>query len=324
MIARRHRNGSAGWVEFGAIKAAVRLEQVLRHYGIQGLRRSGQAHYRGRCPIHGGEGLEAFHVDGSKNVFHCFACGAGGTVLDLVAAMERCGLREAALKLAGWFAVPGQPSSVPQASKELVTEKSKWPSPLSPLGFRLAPVDTAHPYLRRRGIEEWTAAEFGVGLYAGPGLLSGRVVIPIHDERGRLVAYCGRSLDGSEPRYKFPAGFRKSLVLFNLHRALAAGGDEVILVEGFFGAIWLYQSGYPQTVALMGTTMSAAQKELLSRHFGRVLLLLDGDAAGCQASVWIAAALAHAGLDVRTVELPPGGQPDQLSPPDLRALLAQM
>jgi DNA primase len=75
--------------------------------------------------------------------------------------------------------------------------------------------------------------EFEVGYYAGPRLMRHRLVIPIHDEVGRLVGYCGRSLDGSEPRYKFPVGFAKSQLLFNLHRATAARQPTVIVAEGF-------------------------------------------------------------------------------------------
>ena len=86
------------WLEFKAIKRGVSLESLLRHYGVE-LRRSGPDQYRGRCPIHGGEGRDAFHVNLARNIFHCFACGAGGTVLDFVAAMEGCTLREAAEKL---------------------------------------------------------------------------------------------------------------------------------------------------------------------------------------------------------------------------------
>ena len=70
--------------------------------------------------------------------------------------------------------------------------------------------------------------------YRGPGLMSGRVVIPIHDERGRWVAYAGRAVDGRKPRYRFPAGFGKSQVLFNFHRAAATRSDTVLVVEGFF------------------------------------------------------------------------------------------
>jgi len=305
------------WVEFRAIKEAVRLEQVLRHYQVQGLHRSGRARYRGCCPIHGGEGRDAFHVEVSKDVFHCFACGAGGTVLDLVAAMERCGLREAALKLAGWFVVPGQPTSGPPVSKKLVTEKSKV---LSPLRFRLLPIDNGHPYLSGRGIEERTAVEFGVGLYEGPGLLSGRVVIPIHDEHVRLVAYCGRTLDGTEPRYKFPAGFPKSRVLFNFHRAAASPARGVVVVEGFFDCLKVHQAGFRSVVALMGSALSEDQRRLLTTRFRDVLLMLDGDQAGRRAAAMIADRLTPS-CSVRLIELPADTQPDQLPAEEMRERL---
>ena len=87
-----------------------------------------------------------------------------------------------------------------------------------------------------------------------------RIVIPIHNSEGELVAYAGRSIDGSEPRYKFPAGFHKSLELFNLHRV--KGEVSVVLVEGFFDCMKVTQAGFP-CVALMGSTMSKAQEELL-------------------------------------------------------------
>ena len=73
--------------------------------------------------------------------------------------------------------------------------------------------------------------------------MQNRIVIPIHNADGLLVAYAGRAIDGSEPRYKFPAGFRKSLELFNLHRV----GREasVVLVEGLFDCMKVSQAGYP-------------------------------------------------------------------------------
>ena len=76
-----------------------------------------------------------------------------------------------------------------------------------------------NPYLAQRGIDPATAAEFGVGFYPGPGLMSGRIVIPIRNARGQLVAYAGRALDDRPPKYKVPVGFRKALELFNLQRA---------------------------------------------------------------------------------------------------------
>src|SRR5215470_2695966 len=106
------------WLDFKAIKRGVSLESLLRHYGVE-LRRSGPDQYRGRCLIHGGEGRDAFHVNLARNIFHCFACGAGGTVLDFVAAMEGCTLREVAEKLQAWATpVNGPAPSFPR--KELV------------------------------------------------------------------------------------------------------------------------------------------------------------------------------------------------------------
>jgi hypothetical protein len=90
----------AGVGEFAEVKSAVSMRLVLEDYGVlEKLRRSGREQYRGRCPIHRGEGRDAFHAHLGKNIFHCFACGAGGNVLDLVAELEQCPAREAALRL---------------------------------------------------------------------------------------------------------------------------------------------------------------------------------------------------------------------------------
>ena len=116
------------WLNFQSIKQEVNLESMLRHYGVN-LRRSGKDQHRGRCPIHRGEGREAFHANLVRNVFHCFACGAGGTVLDFVAAMEHCSLYDAAQKLQ---AMAGSSAQVtPTANnKELVTKRRRVSSPL--------------------------------------------------------------------------------------------------------------------------------------------------------------------------------------------------
>src|ERR1700752_1233891 len=99
----------SNWVDFAAVKQHLGLAPVLRHYHVS-LRRSGRDQYRGCCPIHGGDSREAFHANLTKNVFHCFACGAGGTVLDFVAAMDRCSLQEAACKLTSETVALSQPA----------------------------------------------------------------------------------------------------------------------------------------------------------------------------------------------------------------------
>jgi hypothetical protein len=122
----------------------------------------------------------------------------------------------------------------------------------SPLKFKLTGIDYAHPYLAERGINEKTAIEFGVGFYAGPGLMHGRLVISIHNSEGELVAYCGRSVDQTQPRYRVPPAFAKSEILFNMHRAGSAGDHSVVAVEGFFDCMRVHQAGFRSVVALMG------------------------------------------------------------------------
>jgi DNA primase len=311
----------ANWIEFASIKQAVPLIRVLERYHIDGLRRSGKDQWRGPCPLHGGEGQDAFHVNTSRQWFHCFACGAGGTVLDLVSAREGCGVRDAAEKLVAWWNVPVDSGRASSSCREQATVTKKR-NELRPLGFHLRGIDGGHAYLTGRGITRQTAVAFGIGFYAGPGLLSGRVVLPVHDEVGRLLAYCGRSVDGSEPRYRFPAGFAKSQVLFNLHRAAAGGEETVVVVEGFFDCLRVHQAGFRSVVGLMGSALYDRQYWLLTQRFRKIILMLDGDHAGRRASAAIAARLACC-CAVRVIEVAADAQPDQLSESAIQEMLAQ-
>jgi DNA primase catalytic core len=189
------------------------------------------------------------------------------------------------------------------------------------LRFEMTGIDYSHPYLAARGISRDTAEAFGVGYFPGRGLMTGRIVVPIRNEAGELVAYAGRSLEGEEPRYLFPCGFRKSQVLFNLHRlATRDCSNPVIVVEGFFDCLKVHQAGFPHVVALMGVALSGVQQKLLEAHFRCVVLLLDGDEPGRAASIKIADQLAHK-LFVRIVDVPVGLQPDQLTPNEISLLL---
>jgi DNA primase len=308
----------SGWVSFTEIKRQVGLERVLRSYRIDWLRRSGPQQYRGRCPIHGGEGVDAFHANLERGVFHCFACGAAGNVLDFVAAIEGCSIREAALRLQGTYSVGCVPRIARRGTGERkpVTKKREVNPPLS---FSL-PLDPIHPYLAERGIDQGTASYFGVGYSHGRGLMSGRIAIPIHDPDGRLVAYCGRAVDGASPRYRFPAGFQKAQVLFNYHRANATGDYQVIVVEGFFDCMRVSQAGYPCVVALMGARLSIKQKSLLTDRYHEVILMLDGDPTGRSATAQLASDLAPA-CRVTELLLDSGVQPDQMTCEQIRQLL---
>ena len=250
--------------------------------------------------------------------------------------MEKCSIRDAALTLQEWFglaagntpratAPAGGVSSAPATGPELAREERAGEGCSSvanpPLKFQLRGVDSTHVYLAGRGITRETAETFGVGFFAGKGSMSGRVVIPIHNERGELLAYAGRSIDNTEPRYKLPAGFHKSQELYNLHRAIATGERGLIVVEGFFDCMKVHQAGYPFVVALMGCSMSEDQERLLGGAADMVLLMLDGDEAGRQGTDEILLRLSRK-VWVKDVRVPDGKQPDQMSNEELRGLLA--
>lgn len=330
----------SNWVDFKAVKTAVPITAILDRYHISGLKKQG-AELRGRCPIHKGEG-DSFHVNISKNAFHCFSCQAKGNALDLVAALEQCSVRDAALKLQEWFDLAAgatteasrptprpEPSGARQdggkapADSKLAAEGTageRGSEDNTPLRFQLKGIDHTHPYLKQRGVTEETAIEFGVGYFAGKGSMAGRVVIPIHNGAGELVAYAGRAIDQSEPRYKLPAGFHKSAELYNLHRAIGAGERGLIIVEGYFDAMKVHQAGYPFVVALMGCSMSEQQERLLVEHADQVLIMLDGDGAGRQGTDELLARLGR-GIWTKAITMPEGKQPDQLAAEELQQLL---
>ena len=308
------------WVSFKQVKADVAIGDVLARYGVRVRRVGGEL--RGPCPLPthtSRRSPDSFSVSPARNAWSCRSQScmqarggkAGGNILDFVAVMEGCSVREAALRLQDWSGAMPQRHTVP--AEETAT-------PNAPLPFALQYIDGHHPYLATRGLTAETIRTFGIGAYRGRGFLRGRVVIPIHDETGTLIAYAGRALDGHEPKYRFPTGFRKSLVLFNLHRVLTTRARTAVVVEGFFDALAVHQAGYRAVVALMGSSLSRQQADLLTRHFDRVLVMLDSDEAGRQGTAAITTTLAGC-LDVVPILLDEHTQPDQLAPVEIRRLV---
>lgn len=310
-------------IDFHALKSEIPIADVVQRYGIQ-LRVTG-GELRGQCPLPthtSANSHNSFSVNVERNLWCCQSMSCtearsgklGGTVLDLVATMERCSVREAAERLREWF---GDGHDL-HASSRL---PSPPPTPNMPLRFHLQGIDHLHPYFESRAITAATARSFGAGYYGGAGMLHGRVVIPIRNERSDLIAYAGRSIGGEEPRYRFPAGFHKSQVLFNLNRARYSGGRTVVVVEGFFDAMKVHQAGFRNVVGLMGSSLSADQSALMEKHFRRAVLMLDGDPAGERAATAISERLSSR-MKVDVVSLRPGQQPDQLTAGELRGLLS--
>ncbi len=323
------------FVCFEELKQAIAIEQVLERYGLrERLRRSGD-HLSGACPLHRGHNPTQFRVSLSKNCWICFGdCHCGGSILDLVARMEGIPIHEAGLRLQDWFnLLPRAGQGIGQGqglTLSSIREKTVRcpPRPNRPLAFTLAPLEPAHPYLKARGLLPETIATFGLG-WCPHGSLQGWIAIPIHDAQGRLVAYAGRwpgqPLAG-QPKYRLPRGFGKSFELFNQHRAeLAPKAAPLVVTEGFFGCLHVWQSGYPRVVALMGSVLSRAQEQRILELAGvgqEVLLFLDGDAAGSKGAAEAATRL-NRSVIVQIVPLAEGQQPDDLPAMELRRRLDQ-
>jgi len=330
------------WVDFKALKAQVGIRQVLERYGFLGkLRDKGQGKLVGPCPIHGGKNPNSFHANTEKNVFNCFTGCGGGNVLDLVAKIEKCDVRAAGEKLASWFGLEfsrsegadnratmrqdarSGTSATSPASKEKRAQESPPEVVNPPLESPLKTLNHDHAYLRERGLTAPTVKTFGVG-FCVRGLMKGRIAIPIHNERGELVAYAGRAINDElakeEGKYKLPGGFLKGHVVFNLNRAKEQAGKGVIVVEGFFDAMKVHQAGFPNVVALMGSTITEEQEELLVKLSDRLVLMLDGDEAGV-AGVRRMYGRLRRKLYLKEVHLEDGQQPDGLSDEELVELL---
>jgi DNA primase len=332
------------WVDFKVVKASVTMQQVLDHYGIR-LRKVNATHLRGKCPLpmHSSQGsADSFGVDLQKRAWACQSdsCAKarsgrrGGNVLDFVAAKEGLSVRDSALKLASLFGIVSErpegtstkrTDPVPRANPVEVVQPEEGSGdvaePNKPLKFSLQGIDATHAYLVQRGINEETARLFGVGYFQGNGSMKGRIVFPVRNGGGDIVAYAGRAVDDAvEPRWKFPSGFRKSLELFGIQEGKR--GLVVAVVESFWGVLALHQAGI-SAVALMGRSMSKEQEELLAsvESTARLVVLVDGDEPGRAAAPEITLRLARHRF-VRIAELPIGKQPDHFQPDELRALLA--
>ncbi len=339
----------SSFIDFKAVKSAITMEQALEHYDLLGqFKRSGDS-LSGPCPIHKGDNPTQFRVSISKSIWNCFsACKSGGNVLDFIAKMENVSIHGAALKAIEWFGLDKEvmqaktddadrlrqdtpknnavaaPITTPK--KQVTVAEANTPNP--PLKFRLEKLEHDHPYLVERGLTIETIIDFGVG-YCTKGMMAERIAIPIHNPEGQIVAYAGRwpgELSEGTPKYKVPQGFRKSLELFNLDRAIKEPRDlPLVVVEGFFGCMKLHQNGCRKVIALMGSNMSLAQEELIRKHTdrkSRVIVLLDEDEAGRAGREDIAGRLAKFVFVTIHALLEEGRQPDDLTAEEVATLLA--
>jgi DNA primase len=321
------------YVSFDEAKARVTMEQLLEHYGVlhEEMKRMGDE-LTVHCIFHANDKAPSLKINTAKNIFNCFGCGSGGDVIGLVVLKEGIATgdhdgdrREAALRLQEWFMLDGKSSkktrrhahrrtssAVTVVGKDSLSTDGRrtreGPEPARegekktpvnpPLSFILQNIDPSHPYLKARGLTDETITTFGLGYFAGKGSMHGRIVIPVHNAQGELVAYAGRwpgDPPEHEPKYKLPANFHKSLVLYNLDRAREHATEGLIVVEGFMSVFALWQKGRHNVVAVMGNHVSLEQEQLIAASVGpkgRVLIAFDDDEAGRKGSADAATRLA--------------------------------
>lgn len=337
------------------------LVDVMGRY-VQ-LRRTGRK-YVALCPFHQ-EKTPSLHVDPEKGLWHCFGCKVGGTVLTFVQMMEGLNFREVALKMAAEVGIQVEISreaaaedSQRERAFNLLDRVAGYYHELllrSPLG------QPGREYLAERRISRETAERFRLGwapeggralarkleqagfstqesLEAGVlverssglrDLLRHRLVFPICDTQGRVLAFGGRALGDAQPKYlnsPESAFYSKRMHLYGIHlaRGPISRGDQAVLVEGYFDVVSLHQAGLPRAVASLGTALTPEQANLLHRYTRTAVLAYDSDPAGQQATLKGAEILEEAGLRVLVATMPEGEDPDSLARKDPGALTEQI
>jgi len=316
------------------------------------LKKSGQ-NFTGLCPFHS-EKTPSFAVHPVRQIYHCFGCGVGGDVFQFVMEMEKCGFPEAVRTVAEkcGIPVPAPRERSPEEKREnqqraALVEMHREAAAYFRKQLEGTPEGkAARAYLEDRGLDAEALVRFGLGYApsAGDALLRHlkpkyqdklidtcglfsreqgrtydrfrrRIMFPIANESGKIVAFGGRALGDDLPKYlNSPETliYSKSNVLYHLDRAKDAirRQDFVVLVEGYMDAIAVARAGVSNVVASCGTSLAEPQVKLLARFTRRVVVNYDPDAAGQAATERSLGLLLEQGFDVRVLALPAlDGQP---------------
>ena len=346
---------SPQWLD--ELRARVTLSGVIMR--TTKLQRAGRE-WKACCPFHD-EKTPSFTVNDAKGFYHCFGCGAHGDVIRWMTDQRGMAFMDAVKELAAQanLEVPAaDPQAAQRAEKraslhDVVGAAQEW------FVDNLASADgaDARAYLERRGFSQRICREFGFGfapdsktalarnlsrieepMLVEAGLLidvedkapydrfRGRLMLPIQDARGRVIAFGGRIMEdranphGGVAKYLNSPDtplFDKGRTLYNLHRAAPASRqtDRVVVVEGYMDVIALANAGIGDAVAPLGTALTENQIELLWRLVDKPVLCFDGDAAGQRAAMRAASRalpLLRPGKSLQFVYLPTGLDPDDL------------
>ncbi len=321
--------------------------------GYVSLKKAGKNHV-GLCPFHA-EKTPSFSVNPDKQIFHCFGCGVGGDVFKFLELQEGLNFPEAVRSLAGRSGIILPTETRSRTDRKTEEERSALLAIIADAAdyfqkeLEGSAGSSARAYLAKRGVSSVMISEFALG-FARPewdslfrflkqrghapalseraGLIvkrsegdgyydrfRGRIIFPIRDIGGKVIAFGGRVLDDSLPKYlnspETPL-YSKSNVLYCLDKAKEAARkyDHFIIVEGYLDAIACHQYGVKNATATLGTALTDGHLRLMRRFTTNIKLIFDPDVAGVKAALRSFDLLAGSGVNVKVVSLPDSDDPD--------------
>jgi DNA primase len=330
------------------IKNSNDIVDVISQYVI--LKRSGR-NFFGLCPFHK-EKSPSFSVSPDKQIFHCFGCGVGGNVIHFVSKIENIDFRETIELLANRanITLPTLDNSYQDNKRAILKSKVYEINEIAAKFYHenlYRPTSKeAQNYIKKRKLDNRTLKSFLIGYsgnfdelyrvlkqrgYTEEEILASslvnktdngrfidrfrrRLMIPIQDTTGRFIAFGGRVLDDSKPKYiNSPENivYSKGRNLFGLNIAKKGDTKKIIIVEGYMDAISLYQRGITNVVASLGTALTEQQGRLLRKNSEQVIIGYDADGAGQAATLRGLEILQNMGCDIRVLQIYGAKDPDE-------------
>jgi DNA primase len=341
------------------IKDRLNILDVVGQY-VE-LHRAGK-HFKGRCPFHG-EKTPSFHVSPERGTYHCFGCGVGGDIFSFIEAIDGVDFKEALKTLAQKAGVELVPEA-PEKRTEREALVASIEAATKFFETQLPHCAEAVAYLEKRGVTKETIAKWRIGYAPGPptggwrelksylnaegfkdalllqaGLIKSadsgkepfdvfrdRIMFPMRDQSGRVVAFSGRILHPDEKSPKYVNSpetilYHKSELLYGYDMAKHNLRQLPfwLIVEGQFDVVMSHQAGYTTAVAVSGTALTDHHVSLLERMSKNVVLALDADKAGINAMKKAADLMLKRGMDVKVAHLPDGSDPADMVQKDQKA-----
>lgn len=323
-----------------------RIEDIAASY--VNLRRRGK-NLVGLCPFHN-EKTPSFCVYPENNSFYCFGCNKGGDVITFIMGVENLDFSEAVKFLAQRVGLPLPEEGADLSMSRLRTRILEINREAGRFYFGTLSTPEGKPgldYFRRRGLDGKTIRHFGLGYAPDSGFAlvnhlrgkgytqeelvqsdmvrrsqkgnlydryRGRIMFPIFDLRGNVVAFGGRILTNEKPKYINTSDtpvYHKSSGLFAMNLAKDSGSRQLILAEGYMDVIALHRAGFTNAIASLGTALTEEQARIIRRYADEAIICYDSDEAGRRATQRAIPILKKAGLLVRVITVPGNKDPDE-------------